>query len=203
TANLGGNPDVIEFNIPGSGTQTITPSTALPDITDPVIIDGYSQPGAAPNTLAAGDNAALVIQIDGSAAGAGTTGLVLNASNSTVQGLAITGFQANPSGGGNGIVVSSSGNVIAGNFIGLLPDGTTAAGNGGDGVFINFTSGNLVGGTTPAARNLISGNAGNGVEVRFGASNIIQGNYIGTDSTGTAARGNGPVSFGSGISILR
>ncbi len=38
--------DTIAFNIPGAGVHTITPLTGLPQITDPVIIDGYTQPGS-------------------------------------------------------------------------------------------------------------------------------------------------------------
>src|SRR5271154_3403576 len=57
-ANQGG-PDLIAFNIAGTSVHTISPSTALPTITDPVIIDGYSQPGSSPNTLANGENAVL------------------------------------------------------------------------------------------------------------------------------------------------
>src|SRR6516164_6249446 len=52
-------PDVINFNIPGTGPFTITPLTALPTATDPVVIDGYTQPGASPNTLTNSDNAVL------------------------------------------------------------------------------------------------------------------------------------------------
>ena len=65
-------PDRIEFNIPGSGVQTIAPTSALPTITDPVIIDGYSQPGTSPNTNTpdqGGSNAVLLIELDGSGAG--------------------------------------------------------------------------------------------------------------------------------------
>jgi hypothetical protein len=60
TPNVGG-PDRIEFNIPGSGVHVIQPTTpsgqqqALPVIRDPVIIDGYTQPGASANTLAVGE----------------------------------------------------------------------------------------------------------------------------------------------------
>src|SRR6185369_1767951 len=53
----GSGADTIAFNIPGSGVKTITPATVLPDITDQVLIDGYSQPGASQNTLANGENA--------------------------------------------------------------------------------------------------------------------------------------------------
>src|ERR1022692_1199212 len=56
TANV---PDVINFNIAGTGPFTISPLTALPALTDPVVIDGYTQPGASPNTLANGDDAVL------------------------------------------------------------------------------------------------------------------------------------------------
>ena len=46
TANLNAStPDIINFNISGTGSFTISPTSALPFITDPVIIDGYSQPG--------------------------------------------------------------------------------------------------------------------------------------------------------------
>src|SRR5262245_14797196 len=55
------NPDQIVFHIPGSGAHTISPGSALPAITAPVTIDGYSQPGASMNTLTNGDNAVLQI----------------------------------------------------------------------------------------------------------------------------------------------
>jgi hypothetical protein len=45
---------------------SIQPSSALPIITDPVIIDGYTQPGASKNTLSIGDNAVLKIDLNGS-----------------------------------------------------------------------------------------------------------------------------------------
>ena len=62
--------DTIAFNIPGTGVHTISPASALPAITNPVIIDGYTQPGASPNTLANGDNAVLEIVLDGAVVGA-------------------------------------------------------------------------------------------------------------------------------------
>ena len=49
------------FNIPGSGVHTISTASKLPDIFDPVVIDGYTQPGASANTNGPGlaDNAVL------------------------------------------------------------------------------------------------------------------------------------------------
>jgi hypothetical protein len=61
--------DAIHFNISGGGVHTITPGTSLPNITKPVVIDGYSQSGASANTLAVGDNAQLRIRLDGSTSG--------------------------------------------------------------------------------------------------------------------------------------
>jgi hypothetical protein len=47
-ANANVGPDTIEFNITGPGVHTIQPVSALPTITDSVVIDGYTQPGAIP-----------------------------------------------------------------------------------------------------------------------------------------------------------
>src|SRR5262249_16530459 len=64
-ANALAGPDTITFDIPGSGLQTITLGSDLPEITDAVEIDGYSQPGASPNTLAVGSDAVLLIELSG------------------------------------------------------------------------------------------------------------------------------------------
>ena len=74
-------PDVIHFNIAGAGPHTISPVTPLPTVTDPVIIDGYTQSGASSNTLANGDDAVLKIVV--------LESLVIDTTNSTVRGLAI------------------------------------------------------------------------------------------------------------------
>jgi parallel beta-helix repeat protein len=182
--------DTIQFAIPGSGPHTINPTSALPVITDAVFLDGYTQPGASPNTLAAGDNAVLAIELNGAAAGATANGLTIQgASNCRIRGLAINRF------GAAGIFIrGGSDNVVEGNFIGTDPTGLSALGNQGGGVNVRFgSSGNLIGGTTPAARNLISGNAnGDGVDlVDVGTNNNrVQGNFIGTDATGTRALPN-------------
>src|SRR5262249_20173120 len=73
--------------------------------------------------------------------------------------------------------------VIQGNLIGTDASGMNAVGNG-TGIF----GGDLIGGTTPAARNIISGN---GVGVRDGG--LIEGNYIGTDISGTMWLGDAEI----------
>src|SRR5437868_6237987 len=128
-----GTNDTINFNIPGAGVKTINvgsdPSAAgipLPNITNPVTINGYSQPGASVNTLANADNAVILIQLNGPSAGSNANGLTLAAGSggSTLRGLDITNFQ------GDGIIVQSNGNTIVGNFAGVDPTGTTRMPNG-------------------------------------------------------------------------
>ena len=46
-----GQTNTIDFDIPGSGVQTIAPLSPLPAITNPVLIDGFSQPGYAGTPL--------------------------------------------------------------------------------------------------------------------------------------------------------
>ena len=123
--------NTIRFNIPGSGVQTITPTSALPPITRPAVIDGYTQPGSSPNTLTTGNNAALKIVLDGSNAGSGADGLQIEgASNSAIEGLVIKRFS------GDGIDVFGDGAAgtvgtrIEGNFIGTDPTGDLDRGNG-------------------------------------------------------------------------
>ena len=122
--NVGGA-DSIVFNIPGTGVHSILPLSSLPIVTDPVSIDGYSQPGTSLNTNGPGlrDNALLKIELDGSLAGIAAAGLLVTAGNSTIQGLAVNSFN-------NGIVLSSLGNnVVAGNFVGTDATGMVAKPN--------------------------------------------------------------------------
>ena len=92
------------------------------------------------------------------------------------------------SGNSRGISIQglAPGNTIQGNLIGTDVTGTKKIPNG---VGIQAEAPNtLVGGLTPAARNLISGN-GTGVVIGREGSKL-QGNFIGTDITGTSALGN-------------
>jgi hypothetical protein len=194
-ANASLGVDAIVFNIPGAGPHTILPLSVLPTVTDPVVIDGYTQPGASPNTILSGfgSDAVLMIELDGTNAGTGIDGLYIAGGNSTVRGLAINRFGGAGTQFGNaGVQIGFSGaNVIEGNFIGVDITGTSALGNAGSGVRITSPN-NTIGGTTAAARNVISGNRFNGVFIAATAAdgNEIRGNFIGTDTTGTASLGN-------------
>lgn len=188
TANTGG-PDRIEFNIAGTGVQTVRPDQKLPNIVESVTIDGYTQPGASPNSLAVGNNAVLRVEINGANAG-NANGLTIDASNVTIRGLVINGFEkGNSSGQGRGISAIGSANsnlVIVGNYIGVDPTGTTAVPNEDNGIFVLSVSNVRIGGTDPADRNVASGNGARGIFVNA-PNAVIQGNYAGTNAAGTAA----------------
>jgi len=85
-ANTTPGADTIAFHISGTGIHTITPLTVLPNITEAVTIDGYTQPGSSMNTLANGDDAVLKIELNGSTVEASQgllAGLTIAASNCT------------------------------------------------------------------------------------------------------------------------
>jgi hypothetical protein len=167
----------ITFAIPGSGVQTIRPLSPLPTLTTTVVVDGTSQPGYTGQPL---------IVLDGSAAGLNADGLTVAAGGSTIKELAINGF------GGAGIhLEGAGGDLVTGDYLGTDVTGTLARGNA-IGIRIDGTSGNTIGGTTAAARNLISGNRQDGLRIGLGASgNLVEGNFIGSDLTGTGAVPNG------------
>src|ERR1044072_7613137 len=144
-ANTTPGPDTITFNISGAGLHTITPATPLPPITDPVLIDGYTQPGASANTvMVGGSNAVLLIELNGMNAGAQADGLLINGNTTTVRGLVINRFA------GNGILLNAGAEgTVAGCYIGTNDTGTAALGNAAHGVAIIDSGSHTIGG--PAA----------------------------------------------------
>jgi hypothetical protein len=158
--------DTISFAINASGPQTITLAAPLPPITDAVLIDGFSQPGYSGTPL-----------IDLSGRGAAIAdGLRITAADTTIRGLAVTGFS------GAGIVITgaaAAGNEIQSNFIGVDPVGAKAP----DGTGIDLSAGargNTIGGTAAAAGNTIAWNLGSAVVVTDDGTtgNPILGNAI-------------------------
>ena len=200
-ANANPGADTITFDIPGTGVQTIAPQSPLPAITASVTIDGYSQPGAHANTLALGDNASILIEINGGLTGGGGfspstgDGLALSGGNSTIRGLAIDGFSS----GAAIHVLSPGGDTIAGDFLGIDPSGTVAK---PDKVGVQVeTANNTIGGTTPADRDVVSANTF--IEVYLlgegATSNTVEGDFVGTNAAGTASLSN--VGGGDGVDI--
>ena len=104
-----------------------------------------------------------------------------------------------------GVDIQEHGNWVKGNYIGTDVTGTVSLPNGEGGVTVSGTQ-NVIGGSTPEERNIISGNGANGapsggtpISVWIdGDDNALKGNYIGTDVNGTVALPNG----GQGVLIL-
>jgi len=127
--------------------------------------------------------------------------LIDNASGNTVTGNA-NGSQV-ISGNNVGVAITSSSstlspsslNLVAGNLIGSDKSGLNPLPNAQAGALIDSASRNTIGGTTAAARNLISAND-IGLKITIttsgasASSNVVQGNYIGTDITGQAPLAN-------------
>jgi len=155
-ANANPGADTIAFGIVGSGVHTIAPASALPQITEPVTIDGYTQSGASPNTNPAsqGLNTVLTIEIDGTNAGAAPC-LFAAADDVTIRGLVVNRCTDK--------AVATTGAhsdfVLEGCFIGTNAAGTQALAPFGGGVNPRSQTNARIGGTTPAARNLISGDS--------------------------------------------
>jgi hypothetical protein len=198
-ANASAGSNVIKFNIPGAGVHTIGPASALPTITDPVTIDGYTQSGASVNTSSSGFNGHLLIELSGASAG-NVSALNIAANDTIVRGLVINRFSS-----GLGAISTFAGDPnhptpiaglhIEGNLIGTNATGTAALANQVGISFADVVSG-TIGGSSPAARNVISGNTADGI-VAFPSLNVaqstlsIQGNFIGLAADGTSPLGNG------------
>lgn len=114
-------------------------------------IDGYTQPGAAPNTLAIGGNAILLVEIHTTS----SEGLWVEADGCLLRGLAVNGASE------ENIRLQGNGNTVAGCYIGTTAAGTAIGGTADDfaiGVSLfGAAQNNIIGGAVAEARNVISG----------------------------------------------
>jgi hypothetical protein len=184
-----GTDDTIIFATLGKSSIRIQLSEKL-TLSKAVTIDGYlgDQELARPNTqpLGGGIDTILRVEVAGGGIDPGNAhnGFVIEASNCVLRGLAINNCMSAVL-----IKANAQNTVIEGNFI-----GTNRLGTDDESTFVGVTiegRNNTVGGTTAAARNLISGNTTAGVSIDDNlGGNKIYGNYIGTDKDGTTAIGN-------------
>jgi len=175
-ANDSPDENLVVFNLP-EGSSVIHLLSALPEITSPIIIDGWSQPGFAGQPL---------VELDGSSSSNAIPGLVLSAGNNTVRGLILHGFDTDIQ------VQGAGGNVILGNYIGTDRTGTNLAGNSANGIWISSQA-NQIGGSGVADGNVISGNTSNGIVISTSSAtnNSVQGNLIGIAADHLTPLGNG------------
>lgn len=174
----------ISTNDPGytNGVFTIYLTGELPPLVSTnTVIDGTTQPGCTDRP---------VIALDGSGvywAAGDVSGLYVFGSNCVVKALALNNF---PDSGIRLLYPEAAGNRVEACFVGLGPDGISAAPNEHRGV--NISGGahdNVIGGTNATQRNVVSGNVGSGIEISGAGSdrNVILGNYIGLDDSGALA----------------
>jgi len=169
-ANANAGSDLITFNI-GSGLKTIALASRLPEISDPVVIDGTTQPGFAGTPL---------VEINATNIGFDLV-MSITAGNTTIRSLTLNHFQ------NGGILISNGdGNHIEGCYIGTDATGSATANSRGNAIGIS-SSNNVIGGKAPNTRNVIH-SFENGISI-FGSGNGNQvlGNYIGLNAAGNAA----------------
>ena len=187
--------DAITFDIPGPPPYVIRigegTNLPVPEIIDPVILDGTTQPGF--------DTAGRspVVELNGASAGDRAHGLKITAGGSTVKGLIIREFK------GARILLRREGkNRIQGNIIRAGSDGETARNQRGilvacdDNVIeSNSISGGRQGIVVFGLRNTIAGNTiktvkGGGISFSGSSQSVISNNVLeGIGFNGIAARG--------------
>ncbi len=195
-ANASPGHDFIHFNLAPTGiVHVIQLAGGLPPVTDPVTIDGLTQPGALPNSLPFGFNATNLVTLDGDAltnpppvlppGGDPTTnvvhGLDLRADGITVRGLRLVHFV---SGGDvtncrSAIFVRNvKDTVIESCVFGVTADTSLAAINYGA-ITVFQGAFTRIGGPNPAQRNLMASNPGWQIRLLDSVSNVVAGNFIG------------------------
>jgi hypothetical protein len=176
--------DTIAFDatvFEGKTGDTILLGSALPNIADPVEIDGDGSEGC---TTDASSIKGPCVEVSGP--NASTSALVVdNADEVTIEGLAVTGSRI-----AINVINSSSSFVAHGDWLGVKLDGT--AGGNTTGIFLDPNSnGAQIGGTTAADRNVFGNNAAEGLDVQGASATQVSGNYFGVGPDGATQAANG------------
>jgi parallel beta-helix repeat protein len=181
-ANVTPGPNTIKFDA-GEGGVDILLFTPLPTITNPVTIDGTTEPGYQGTPIVDLSASSILAKSFTS-----SVGLQITAGNCTVRGLAIHDFPGSGPTASVGIELSGhGGNVIAGCYIGVDLTGVFSYNVQETGILIDGgSSNNTIGGIASGDGNVISANLSFGVFITDNGTkgNQILGNKIGTDPTG-------------------
>jgi titin len=191
-ANAAAGSDAIGFDIAGTAPYTIIPQSPLPAITDPLTLDGTTEPDYVDSP---------VVELDGTGAG-DSEGLVVLTGSTTIKGLAVHGFTYSgiAVGGGPATEVRIQANYIGTDVTGTVPRGNLASGvHVFNGAALNVIGTDGDGVADDREGNLVSANAGDGIAIvdLDTDQNFVAGNLVGTDVEGTADLGNG--SFGVAV----
>ncbi len=185
-------PTTVSFHIPTSdpgfanNVFTIKPTYLMVSPGSGTTVDGATQTAFTGNTNTKGPEVVL----NGSQIAVQNLfaqGFLILDSNIVINSLVINGFDT------QGILLDqpgATGNTITGCYLGTDPTGTTAVPNTFPGIEIaEGANGNTIGGTTTAARNVISGNAFIGLSIHDSGTNnnVVLGNFIGLNATGKGA----------------
>lgn len=197
SANATAGAQKIEFNIAGACPRTLSLLSPLPDVIGDLEIDGYSQTGAAANTLTLGSDAQLCIIVAGTPASTLTHYLSVLSSAPGATSLAVKGLAFASSVGFSGSAIQAihlqggQDHVIQGNaFGGTGPSSIGALGIFDYGVRIDSNAQKaMIGGPEPEHRNSFGGMRLDGIFLFNSTSSghTIQNNYIGLTANGATA----------------
>ncbi len=187
TANNGGLPDLVRFSIPGSGPHTLAPTSALPTLSTPMTVDGFSQPGSSPNTRTdASDDAVMKIVLDGIILTSPTPILNVSASDTTLRGLVIGRA---PQDAVN-IVNTASNLRFVGNFVGTGASGNDSFGSARNGMSAN-APGMTIGGLAAADRNIFAASSTQATAaLSLAGTAAVRNNFFGLVASGNNMLGS-------------
>ena len=186
-SNLTSNAEVIAFNLAPAGgcPYEIVLATALPSVTSPLTIDGFSQPGSTPNTRFDRYDGEHCVVLRGDVA-QGLRLRPLANQAMVVRGIAFQRFSE------AAIDVNGPGRaVLQGNTFGLVTNVVLPSGFAGDAITITGTVGSYVGGTDAESINLIGNAAGAGLRLDGCSTCAVRYNLIGVEADGYSDNGNG------------
>lgn len=187
-ANASSGPVEIDFALPGPGPHVINVTRTMPRLTNPkgTTIDGYTQAGSSPNSDPTVSNAVIGIEVNG---GGDSTldAFVVVSANNVVRGLAVYGFRRPFWIFGD----TATDNRVVGCFVGTDAGGTyvsPALGEAAHGLHVEQGARRtVIGGVSPADRNVISGNGRHGIGLWHNQTDdaVIKGNIVGLSPDGT------------------
>jgi len=209
-ANLYGGAHTIAFQLPSCPT-VIYLATPLPAITSTIIVDGYTQAGAAPNDSDVVFDASLCVLIKPATSATSAFRVSSNANGGTnaslsLRGLGIGGF------GQDVILLGGSNHSILGNQFGGTANGVDLGNSALSDITLGVDADSfMIGSFGPANRNVIGGSTnGNGIAVQSGVASDtdhcqIVNNWIGFAADGVTALPNafGINLSGSGCSVYQ